>query len=255
MTDAPQNPPDFFVRTEAQQAAYDHGWRIEQGWSGAWGSWASYTAPGIVFIAGAGAEGPWWVATDHPGVAAELDTPSAQINGPGLKRFLAPTRLALNAVLGAMYRLATSLPSWPLQRYIEETKKALPSTTEVEQIVKKRVGQSIFRDALLAYWNGRCPLTGITDPALLRASHIVPWAECDDDAHRLDVHNGLLLSALWDAAFDRGLVSFDDDGGVLYAPLLTDGARSVLSVSTPAALPLTDKLRKNLARHRAMNGF
>ena len=38
--------------------------------------------------------------------------------------------------------------------------------------------------------------TGITDPALLRASHIVPWAECGD-AQRLDVHNGLLLSALW----------------------------------------------------------
>ena len=40
------------------------------------------------------------------------------------------------------------------------------------------------------YWGGRCPLTGITDVALLRASHIVAWAECDD-AHRLDVHNGL----------------------------------------------------------------
>src|SRR3977135_1680410 len=70
---------------------------------------------------------------------------------------------------------------------------------------------SIFRDALMDYWGGRCPLTGITEPALLRASHIVPWAECDD-AQRLDVHNGLLLSALWDAAFDAGLISFADDG-------------------------------------------
>jgi len=46
------------------------------------------------------------------------------------------------------------------------------------------------------YWQGRCPLTGISDPALLRASHIVPWAECETDAQRLDVHNGLLLAAL-----------------------------------------------------------
>ena len=43
----------------------------------------------------------------------------------------------------------------------------------------------------MKYWRGRCPLTGITDPALLRASHIVPWEECETDAQRLDVHNGL----------------------------------------------------------------
>lgn len=75
----------------------------------------------------------------------------------------------------------------------------------------QRIGQDVFRDALMDYWGGRCPLTGIADRALLRASHIVPWAECSDE-RRLDVHNGLLLSALWDAAFDQGLVSFADDG-------------------------------------------
>jgi hypothetical protein len=53
------------------------------------------------------------------------------------------------------------------------------------------------------YWGGRCPITSITDPALLRASNIIPWAECDD-AQRLDAHNGLLLSGLWDAAFGAG---------------------------------------------------
>jgi predicted restriction endonuclease len=52
-------------------------------------------------------------------------------------------------------------------------------------------------------------MTGITETALLRASHIVPWAECTDEK-RLDVHNGVLLSALWDAAFDRGLISFTE---------------------------------------------
>src|ERR1039458_5220747 len=74
----------------------------------------------------------------------------------------------------------------------------------------QRIGQDIFRDALMDYWNGHCPMTGITEPELLRASHIVPWADCTD-AQRLDVYNGLLLSALWDAAFDRGLISFTDD--------------------------------------------
>jgi putative restriction endonuclease len=61
------------------------------------------------------------------------------------------------------------------------------------------------------YWGGRSPLTGITEPVLLRASHILPWAQSTDE-QRLDVYNGLLLSALWDAAFDAGLVSFGDNG-------------------------------------------
>ena len=86
------------------------------------------------------------------------------------------------------------------------------------------MGQNVFRDALMDYWGGRCPLTGITEPGLLRASHIVPWSECDD-VQRLDVHNGLLLSALWDAAFDQGLVSFADDGKLCVSPSLSEVAR------------------------------
>lgn len=87
----------------------------------------------------------------------------------------------------------------------------------------QRIGQDIFRDALMTYCGGCCPLTGISEPALLRASHIVPWADCGDE-QRLDVHNGLLLSALWDAAFDKGLVSFTDDGRPLVAPTLSHAA-------------------------------
>ena len=71
----------------------------------------------------------------------------------------------------------------------------------------------------------RLRLTGITEPALLRASHIIPGAECGDE-RRLDVHNGLLLSALWDAAFDKGLVSFAADGSALAHPGLSEAART-----------------------------
>ena len=92
--------------------------------------------------------------------------------------------------------------------------------------------------------------------ALLRASHIVPWAECETDALRLDVHNGLLLSALWDAAFDAGLISFADDGTVLRSPKLTSEAAAALNLDSAAPLaPLTDLHRQNLASHRARYGF
>jgi putative restriction endonuclease len=121
--------------------------------------------------------------------------------------------------------------------------------------MSKRVGQDIFRKALMEYWKGRCPLTGITDPALLRASHIVPWAECETDALRLDVHNGLLLSALWDAAFDAGLVSFDDTGKPLLSPTITEAAAEQLSPQTTGQMKLTDFHRANLVRHRVRYGF
>jgi predicted restriction endonuclease len=95
---------------------------------------------------------------------------------------------------------------------------------------------------------GRCPLTGICDPALLRASHIIPWADCESDAERLDVHNGLLLSALWDAAFDRALVTFGDHGRPHVSPSLGEQARAELRWN--GAIALTDEHRRRLARHR-----
>lgn len=118
------------------------------------------------------------------------------------------------------------------------------------------MAKTFSRDALLEYWNSRCPLTDITDPALLRASHIVPWAECESDDLRLDVHNGLLLSALWDCAFDSGLISFSDTGTVFRSSRLSDAAALALQLDlAPSISQLRDSHRQNLARHRAKHAF
>lgn len=74
---------------------------------------------------------------------------------------------------------------------------------------KTRIGQDYFRSMLLENYNCRCSVTGLNVPQVLRASHIVAWAE--DKANRMDPENGILLSATYDAAFDRHLISFDDD--------------------------------------------
>jgi hypothetical protein len=162
----------------------------------------------------------------------------------------------LHAALDRVYKLGISLPDAPLARFRAQTAR-LPQTTEAERLVVQRIGQDIFRAALIDYWGDRCPITGITDPALLRASHIVPWADCDD-AQRLDVHNGLLLSALWDAAFDSGLVSFSNGGTVLASSGLSTPARIALGIEIENAhrLPnLREAHRANLAAHRARHGF
>jgi hypothetical protein len=182
-----EDPPGFVVRTEAQKAAWDNGFRLERGIeSGGWLRYASTTARGEIWIAGVPPRGPWLLSIDHPGVAAELATlPLSPPPGPGLATFDFDTLTALHAALDRVYKLGVSLPDAPLVRFRVQTAD-LPQTTEAERLVVQRIGQDIFRGALMDYWGARCPITGITDPALLRASHIVPWSE-SDDAQRLDV--------------------------------------------------------------------
>lgn len=243
----PAAPQPFIVREECQKAAWQHGYRRVLDETDGWAAFGSTTAPGTIWLAAAGEQGPWFLAIDHAGVAAELDLPAADLRGPGLARSSFPSLTELYVVLTRVYQLATSLPDAPLNLFRQQTIN-LPTTTEVERLVVQRVGQDIFRKSLMDYWQGRCPLTGITDPELLRASHIVPWSECEDDAQRLDIHNGLLLSALWDAAFDRALVTFDDDGRPKFSPKLTEAARQALHWNRP--ISLSDHHRQNLTAHR-----
>ncbi|MGN6102465.1 MAG: HNH endonuclease [Devosia sp.] len=250
-----QDPPGFVVSSEAQQTAWDHGFRVALGTSGAWLGFGSTTAPGEVWIAGAGAQGPWFLSVTHPGVASEMGGEMTPAEGIGRRAWIIENIAGLHAAVDRAYRLAVSLPDAPLEIFRAKTRE-LPRSTDAERLVVQRVGQDIFREALMDYWGGRCPLTGISDPALLRASHIVPWAECDSDAHRLDVHNGLLLSALWDAAFDRGLISFTDAGEAMFSPALSQAARVALDATRPGLLHgLTAHHLANLARHRMTFGF
>jgi len=170
-----ESPQSFVVREECQKAASQNGFRRILGEGAGWAAFGSTTAHGTIHLAASGSQGPWFVALDHPGVVQELSLPAANISGPGRVRFAFDTLGALYAVLCRVYELGVSLPDAPLREF--ETRVAnLPRTTEAERLVVQRIGQDIFRARLMDYWQGRCPLTGITDAALLRASHITPWA-------------------------------------------------------------------------------
>jgi len=244
MVEAPQS---FIVREECEKAASHNGFRRVQGEEAGWRAFTSTTAQGTIYLAGESGHGPWFLATDHSGVVVELGLPVAAIPGPGTERYAFNSLGELYAALDRVYALAISLPDAPLREF-ERRVIDLPRATEVERLVVQRIGQDIFRDRLMDYWQGRCPLTGISDPALLRASHIISWADCENDAERLDVHNGLLLSALWDAAFDRALVTFDNAGNPEFSPALSDQARAELRWSVP--ISLTDEHRCRLGSHR-----
>ena len=90
--------------------------------------------------------------------------------------------------------------------------------TETMANVKLRRGQEYFRDAVLNNFGGRCGVTELAVRELLIASHILPWGT--HVAERLNVRNGLCLSRLHDAAFDRGLITFDDKLRLVLSPRL-----------------------------------
>ena len=241
----------FELQSELRDAANGHGYRIGPEQAAGWLFFRSATAPGEIAVAAtiAGMAGPFFLSVEHPGAARELTAALAHPCAKGHSRaFAFPSRDALFAGVSAAYRLSMSLPTLPYEDFLRET--AHLGDTEAERTQKVRIGQDRFRDAQMNYWNGACPLTGISNPELLRASHIIPWADCESDEERLNVYNGLLLSSLWDAAFDSGLVTFDDHGRVIASPSINPQAAKALRLEQAPTLTLTDEHRDRLAWHR-----
>lgn len=83
-------------------------------------------------------------------------------------------------------------------------------TGETRQVLtEQRIKQNFFRRAVMSSYHGRCCMSGLSEPRLLIASHIVPWSK--DKPNRLNPSNGLCLSAIHDKAFDKGLITLTDD--------------------------------------------
>ena len=139
---------------------------------------------------------------------------------------------ALHRLLRRAFQLSRTLPDALLHAF-EDATASLPRTTDAERRVVQRIGQDVFRRGLFEYWDGRCAMTGLDVPELLRASHIKPWADCATDAERLDVYNGLLLAPHLDAAFDAGVITIAGDGRMLVSKMLGPGARSALGLDRP----------------------
>ncbi|MGD0959365.1 MAG: HNH endonuclease [Methylomonas sp.] len=152
-------------------------------------------------------------------------------------KFVALSIDELAQLLRRAANLAKALPNQAATDYEAQVQKELAKFpadtikgTEVERIVRQRIGQNTFRYAMLEYWGNACAVTGISVSEVLRASHAKPWVNCVSDAERLDVFNGFLLSANLDALFDRGLITFDDAGKVIISPRLNQDQREALGL-------------------------
>jgi len=121
--------------------------------------------------------------------------------------------------------------------------------TERTAIKKARVGQGKFREDLISYWHG-CSISAFPRYEILIASHIRPWKKANN-YQRLDVYNGLLLLPNYDKLFDKGYVSFGDDGKIIYSPYLPGSDRVLLGLDDSIRLLRLDERHKGyLAYHR-----
>ena len=91
---------------------------------------------------------------------------------------------------------------------------------EAVAVAKRRINQNVFRSWVINIYDNECCVSGLNVPEVLRASHIVSWAS--DIANRMNPSNGLCLSATYDAAFDRHLISFDDDYRMILSKRIQD---------------------------------
>lgn len=123
---------------------------------------------------------------------------------------------------------------------------------DVDAIAKRRIGQGPFRRLLEKQCGAKCFLSDITKRELLIASHITPWSK-SGRSDKVNPNNGLLLSVSWDSVFDKGLVTFGENGDVVFSPELDDVSAKVLGISKDARIPeqmMNDERRFYLKYHR-----
>lgn len=134
---------------------------------------------------------------------------------------------------------------------LEEIEKDLSyvlDQTEKEQVIKSRIGQSIFKKNLLKN-EEKCKLCGVSDKRFLIASHIKPWSQ-SNHRERLDINNGLLLCPNHDALFDKGYISFGDDGRILISNSLDEALKIFLNIHNNLQIQMNEIQRQYMEWHR-----
>ena len=156
-----------------------------------------------------------------------------------------------NALKQYRYFMSLTVEPDDCVEYLESIKQNTTiSETERTAIVQSRIGQGQFRKQLMDKYKGSCVITGINHPKLLVASHIKPWA-ASDNQERLQVDNGLLLSATYDRLFDSGLITFDKNGRIFLSSFIGMENEKKLHLQAGIQYPLlvTNKMQQFLEYH------
>jgi predicted restriction endonuclease len=135
------------------------------------------------------------------------------------------------------------------RRILED--QAIPETDRTSIIIARR-GQGRFKEEVMRI-ERHCRITGVDRVEHLRASHIRPWRDCEDNRQRLDGSNGLLLTPSIDHLFDRGFISFEENGELLLSPVAHRQSLQRMGVETDRTVNVggfTIEQRSYLNYHR-----
>lgn len=106
----------------------------------------------------------------------------------------------------------------------------MPAGKETETVIKQRVNQSFFRSAVLASYNCKCCITGLSFSDMLIASHIKPWKD-STASEKTNPRNGLCLNALHDKAFDKGYITVKPNGQILISKELKKNNSDIIKMN------------------------
>ena len=108
-----------------------------------------------------------------------------------------PNALIAQVVFGVPNQDKISIP-----QSIQERRYAL-------RVVKQRLHQSTFREAVIAAYNDRCAVSGLPERRLLDAAHII--SDKNELMGQPVIPNGLPLSKIHHSAFDSNLIGINPD--------------------------------------------
>ncbi len=131
---------------------------------------------------------------------------------------------------------ATAYVAFGLEEWEQHLLKTLNgdnslSATEREVLIMARRGQGLFKQNVLTL-EKQCRVTKVDRIEHLRASHIKPWRDCKNRDERLAGENGLLLTPTIDHLFDRGFISFENNGELLISPAAHEESLQRMGVET-----------------------
>ncbi|MDI9312272.1 MAG: HNH endonuclease [Limnohabitans sp.] len=146
-----------------------------------------------------------------------LDAEKQKIGNKGKSAASLSDKEIWNEYFGQWEKLAldssailSTIQNKPIEEILElEPELKFAEGREKERIVKTRVNQNDFRQRILASYNEKCSITGISITSLLVASHIIPWSK--NIQERLNPKNGICLNNIHDKAFDKGLITITTD--------------------------------------------
>ena len=139
------------------------------------------------------------------------------------------------------------------KKIIEEIECSEEKETEKQALIKVRLGHSKLREDIIKI-KSECEICGLSHNKLLIASHIKPWAK-SDNIEKLDFENILLLCPMHDALFDKGFISFDDNGKILISKELNEVEQALVNINEDSCINIVSEKQKEYLKYHRDNIF